>query len=222
MIKIDTHVHTSGISLCSEVNYKRAADLYRRAGYKGLLLSNHYNAYQLSSYNCDAAKFAVRFTDEYKRMRECAPDLRIMFGAEVALDLPDCHYAEFLLIGMDDDFLTDNPWLHRLSQRELYELCTLSGVLVVQTHPFRSQHGHFPHDPEYMDGVEINCHKNFLREEDKVKEYARAHDLLITCGSDFHYESQAGSAGMNVPDDVYTAKDLAKCLKQGRASVFYR
>lgn len=222
-MKIDTHTHTSGISLCSAVDYKEAADLYIRAGYDGIVLTNHYNGGQLFSYGVSAKKFAVMFVDEYLKMRDYAGSrMRVFLGAEVALDLPDCHYAEFLLFGTDENFFKENPDIHSLSQRGLYELCKEYGAAVIQSHPYRVQHGHFPHEPEFMDGVEINCHPHFLREEQRVREFAKEHGLTVTCGSDFHYASQAGSAGMVFDESIKDNNSLACAILSGKGEIFYR
>lgn len=222
-MKVETHAHTSGISLCSEVDYKTTAELYIAQGYGALLLSNHYNAYQLASYGVRAPRFAEMFVDEYRNMRDYAAGrLNVLLGAEVALDLPDCRYAEFLLVGADEQFFLNHSDLFRLNQRQLYALCKENGVLLVQTHPYRKEQGHFPHDAAFMDGVEINCHPHFLREEEKVRRFAEKHGLLVTCGSDFHYAPQAGSAGMLTQRDVRTSREFSDCLREGKAEIFFR
>ena len=83
-----------------------------------------------------------------------------------------------------------------------------------QSHPFRDEQGHFPQDPEFMDGTEINCHPYFLRHEEQVRAFADKHNLMLVCGSDFHYPYQAGIAATVVPDDIASPQRFVRYLRE--------
>lgn len=215
-MKIDTHTHTSGVSFCSEVSPQQFVERYREEGYGAVILTNHYSKMYMRRYG-DTWEEQIRvYTEEYRTAARAgeAIGLQVWLGAEVAISTPQSPYVEFLLYGIDEEFLRNTPRLYDKTQAELYELCHAANALLFQSHPFRDEQGHFPQDPAYLDGTEINCHPYFLRHEDKVRAFADRHDLMLVCGSDFHYAYQAGTAATIVPDDLHGAEDFAAYLRR--------
>lgn len=224
-MKIDTHTHTSGVSFCSEVPPELYAGLYRDAGYGAVILTNHYSRMYMFRYGDTWEDQIKIYLDEYSKAKRAGDEagIPVWLGAEVAISTPKSPYIEFLMYGIDEQFLLDNPRLYDKSQKELYKICHDSGVLMFQSHPFRDEQGHFPQDPEYLDGVELNCHPYFLRREEEVREFADKNNLMIVCGSDFHYGYQAGQAATIVPDDLGDARDFAEFLRKNpRPEIFYK
>ena len=162
-MKIDLHVH-SGLSECASVNGTEAVDAYKKIGVN-FVLCNHYNALYTKELGgrYDRRSYPSVYIDEFYSVKEMGKlnGVNVFFGIEVALTLPDCPYAEFLIYGAEPQFLLDNPYMYELSQAELYALVKRSGFMLVQAHPFRKEQGHFPHDMKCVDGVEINCHDRF-------------------------------------------------------------
>ena len=216
---IDLHTHTSRISVCARADYRDLVDEHLAAGYDGLVLTNHFNKqYVDGTVGGYSADFYPRaYIEEFERARAYAAKkaFKVLFGMEIALTLPDCPYAEFLLYGIEPRFLTVHARLYELDQRSLYLLCQENGILVVQAHPFRREQGHFPHDAAYLDGVEINCHPRFLRQESLVREFAARHGLIVTAGSDYHVAGQALGAGVELPRSIDSEKELAAALRRG-------
>ncbi|MCH5164264.1 MAG: PHP domain-containing protein [Clostridiales bacterium] len=222
-MKIDLHVH-SGFSVCASTDYVEAVESYDAAGIN-FVLCNHYNALYTVSYGgaYTRADYPKRFVEEFYRTHDLGDryGVKVFFGIEVALSLPDCPYAEFLIYGAQPQFLLDNPYIYELSQQELYKLCKKNDLMLVQAHPFRKEQGHFPHDLKCVDGVEINCHYRFLREEEKVKEIAKNNNLIITCGSDFHKKGQEGAGGI-ICRDVANEHELKTILLNNEFEIFMR
>jgi hypothetical protein len=149
--------------------------------------------------------------------------VNVLLGAEVAIVTRVSPYTEFLLFGTDKEFFLKNPALYGMTQEKLYKACSDSGILVYQAHPLRREQGHAPADAEFVDGVEVNNHPNYLRKKEEIYEFADKHGLGVTCGSDFHYVSQAGSAGIYAPDGIKSERDLAEYLKKNkRPKIFYK
>ena len=224
-MKIDTHTHTSGVSFCSEVSPEEYVARYREAGYGAVLLTNHYSRMYMFRYGDTWDKQIEIYLTEYHKAKAAGDALGIpvWLGAEVAISTPQSPYIEFLLYGADEDFFRANPCLYDKTQAQLYKLCHDNGILLFQSHPYRDEQGHFPQDPEFMDGTEINCHPYFLRHEDKVREFADKHNLMLVCGSDFHYAYQAGTAATLVPDTLKNAADFADFLrKTPRPEIFIK
>lgn len=222
-MKIDLHVH-SGLSECASTNYIEAVDAYGDEKID-FVLCNHYNALYTSEYGGKYSKrdFPKVYVDEFYRTAEYAKtkDVHVFFGIEVAISLPDCPYAEYLVYGAKPEFLLANPTMYELDQRGLYDLVHGSGFMLVQAHPFRKEQGHFPHDMKLVDGVEINCHYRFLREEERVRALAEQNGLIVTCGSDFHRKGQEGAGGI-ICDEVKSESELKDVLLGNKFEIFTR
>lgn len=222
---IDMHVHTAGISDCASASYREMIDDCAAHGVAAVVLCNHYNALYLveNGGRHERCDYVEDYIAEYNSARAYGESkgVKVLFGVEVALVLWDCPYAEFLLYGITPDILRRHPYIYELNQQQLYELMHSEGVLVFQAHPYRKEQGHFPHDMRAVDGVEINCHYRFLREQQKVNRLAEEWGLLISCGSDYHKVGQAGTGGM-LFDEIADEKDLAMRLSRGEGEIFLR
>lgn len=222
-MKIDLHVH-SGFSICASTDYVEAVTAYSDAGIN-FVLCNHYNALYTRPYGGEytALDYPKRFVEEFYKTEEYGHryGIKVFFGIEVALCLKDCPYAEFLIYGAEPKFLLDNPLIYDMGQKELFELCSRNGLMLVQAHPFRKEQGHFPHDMKAVHGVEINCHYRFLREEEKVRRLAENNGLIVTCGSDFHKKGQEGAGGI-ICKDVNSDRELKAVLLNNDFEIFTR
>lgn len=203
MLKIDMHTHTSGVSFCSEVSPRRYAELFAASDVDGAVLTNHYSRMYMFRYGRTWDEQVRVYLEEYRAAEAACvkAGVRLFLGAEVAISTPQSDYVEFLLYGPTESFFLSAGPLYDMTQKQLYQLCHDHNVLLFQSHPFRSEHGHFPQDPEYLDGTEINCHPQFLRRKQETLEWADRHGLAVVCGSDFHYPVQAGSACTLLPSD---------------------
>ena len=141
-------------------------------------------------------------------------------GVELKL-INEPHCPEFLLYGIsEEDFIASYP-LYNKTQKEVFEFCEQKNILLVQAHPYRTEHGYAPADMRYVHGVEIyNPHLLFeTRYEDALK-LATEHNKIKTAGSDFHVWQQAGLAGMLVPDNIEDQFMLRDFLRQRKAVIF--
>lgn len=138
-----------------------------------------------------------------------------MLGIEVTISTP--LYSDWLLYGVNEEFLLNSPCLYSLSQEELYAYCKENGVLMVQAHPYRMPIQ--PMNPKFMDGVEINCQPHDLLKKEEVIRFAFQNGLLLTCGVDFHDVDSDIKAGMVVPKGISTAVEFANYLKNGKSDI---
>jgi len=216
-VKMDTHTHTSGVSLCSGAQVDLLAKAFARKGLDRFVLTNHYTTRPVQGYASLDAQ-AAHFCQEYTlaRAEGKKAGVAVLFGVEVALDTFDGGYAEYLLFGITPQFLQTYPDIAQLNQEHLYKLCNDNGILMYQAHPFRIQHGQYPQNPYYIDGVEINRHPSFSDNIKKVLEFADHYNLGVTCGSDLHHFNQVGSDGIFVTEDVKTEKALVKFLLKNK------
>ncbi|MBR2646005.1 MAG: hypothetical protein IKD47_00385 [Clostridia bacterium] len=207
LLKIDPHTHSNGISRCSHVTCEQIIEQKQAAGYDGAVLTNHCQEWYYPPE--EHKKYIRSVIEEYRRGKAYAKSrgFRLMLGLEVTLNEP--HYADWLLYGVTEKFLRATPCLYQLTQKQLFELCEKHGVLLVQAHPYRQS----PCAPEYMHGVEINCSPTDLDKVEQVEAFAKAHGLMITCGTDYHGAFNPYHGGMLVPASVKTATDFAAHLR---------
>ena len=215
-IKIDAHVHSSGVSKCSVTTCQQIVDIKKAQGYDGVILTNHCQSwYYEPPFH---AAFMRKAVEEYHAMRAYAStlDFRVLLGLEVTLLKPVL--SDWLLYGATEAFLLQSPCLHALTQKELFRYCEENGVVMVQAHPFR--HGGAIKERmlntsvEHMHGIEINCTPCDLENWEAVTETAEKYNLLVTCGTDFHAADRTFRGGMFVPNWVNTAEDFGKHLKE--------
>lgn len=228
MIKFDTHVHSSGASVCSMLSPKELVLAYKRAGFGGFMMTNHLSKRQMRLQKVDEKQNVDCAINDYLLAKvegeKCG--ITVILGAEVAVSTTpksqySADYSEFLLYGVSEKLLMDNLGLCHLSQSELYQFCQSNSILMYQAHPFRFEHGQEPQDPRFMDGVEINYHGAFIDQTKATTDFANNHNLALTCGSDTHVISQVGNAGIYIGRDITSAAQLAQFMWQNRKpSVF--
>lgn len=218
-LRIDPHVHSSGISLCSEADYKSIVREKKKLGYDGVILTNHCQSWYYPPEK--HSEFIEKFIAEYEAGAAYArtQDFKFWLGIEVSLNNP--HYADWLLYGVTEAFLRRTPCLYALTQKQLFELCEENGVLMVQAHPFRE--GHSPCDPQYMHGAEINCNARDIGNVAKVEDFAAEHGLLVTCGVDYHCKAHDYFGGIFVGADCNSSVDFVREIRRnGKTRIFLR
>ncbi len=210
LLKIDPHVHSSKISTCSHVTVEEIIDEKQKRGYDGAVLTNHCQSWYYPP--AEHKYYIERVIEEFQRGKAYADkkNFRLFLGLEVTLENP--RYADWLLYGVSEEFLRATPCLYQLTQRELFALCEEWGVVLIQAHPFRARQ--MPGEPEFMHGVEINCSHSDLENTKSVQAFAALHDLLVTCGTDYHFPQNTYFGGILLPEYCHTAQDIAKHIRE--------
>lgn len=133
--------------------------------------------------------------------------------------------AEFLIYGVDKEWLIAHPEIKNASVEEQYRLIHGAGGLVVHAHPFREA-GYIPEIrlfPEYVDGVEaINAthsssmsqHHNNPEFDVRATAYAREHGLPMTAGSDIH-DTSLLRGGMAFKRKIESIEDYCHAVLAG-------
>ena len=214
-IKIDPHTHSKAISICSQVTCEEIIDNKIALGYDGAVLTNHCQEWYYPKE--EHKNFVERVIEDYNRGKAYAEQkgFRFYLGLEVSLNKP--HYADWLLYGVTEDFLRASPCLYALTQKELFDLCEKWNVILVQAHPYRQS----PCEPKYMHGVEINCSDGDLDKIPLVEAFAKEQDLLVTCGTDYHFKERVYFGGIYIPESCQTSQDIVAYIrKAGKVTVF--
>lgn len=215
MIKIETHCHSLGASVCAKATNEQIVKNYIKNGYGGLILTNHYSEGAFSTFpEGDDKVKAEYFMGLMDGLKEYAKPfgLKIFTGIEVRSKVDD---QEYMIIGFDNDFLIENADLYKKNQKELFELANKHGLYMGQTHPFRSSGKHLVvcGDPRYLHGAEaFNGHFHHVNNNQKAKEFCKGNNLIQLSGSDYHDQTQPIIGGILVPDSVCTDSQLVQCL----------
>lgn len=207
---IDAHSHTSAISWCSR---RTAEEIIAQCIYDktdGIVLTNHCKKEYTDNiaYNV----WCKQYNDEFFHAKSVGDKngVKVFFGIEVTS--AEMKNIDYLIYGITPEKLLLSPPLFDLTQRQLFEYCKNNGFLLYQAHPYRN--GATPQNPEYLHGVEINCHPLYkTSEEKKVREFAEKNNLRLSCGADFHGDTYKPKCGMYIPDYINDGVGFAEYLK---------
>ena len=221
-MKIEMHAHCQPISRCAHHEPELLPAFFHEKGIGAIVLTNHCYPHHCDPLSPDPAEQARIYVDVYHRCKAAGEPLgvKVFFGAEVKL-INEPNYPEFLLYGLSEkDFLESYP-LYTRTQEELFDFCNQKNIVMVQAHPYRTEQGYAPADMRYVHGIEVyNPHPCFDSRIADALRLAEENGKLMTSGSDFHVNMQAGVAGMIVPDDIGDQFMLRDYLRTGEAVIF--
>ncbi len=210
--KTELHAHTSEVSPCGHVTAPEVADRFLAEGYTSLVITNHYSSYIIDNHKGTWREKMDHYMRPYYLMREHAGDrLNVILGCELRFE---GNINDYLIYGITEDFLRENPDLHKMSLRSFTPLARENGFLVVQAHPFRN--GIEIVSPELLDGMEtFNGTPTYDGRNTIADAWAKRYGLIRTSGSDFHNPDQYGTGGILTSAAIRTGEELVAVLKSG-------
>lgn len=221
-MKIETHTHCKPVSVCAHHQPEEFPQMLKDAGVDAFVLTNHCYPYHMDKLSDNLKEQAKIYIDVFHQAKKAGEQigLKAFFGCELKL-INEPYKPEFLLYGLsEEDFLDTYP-LYNEKQKSVFEFCNEKNILMIQAHPFRSEQGYQPADVRYMHGIEVyNPHPSFDPKVEDALKLAEEYNLLKTAGSDFHVQSQAGNAGLIVPDDTSDQFMLRDYIKSGQAKIY--
>lgn len=209
----ELHSHSSEVSPCADVNAEDVVALYKGAGYQGLVMTDHYHEEYFSSLgDLSWNEKAECFLESYRLAKDAAQnlDFDVFLGFEIRFSDSG---NDFLVFGIDEDFIYRNPELHKHDLTFLnHAVNTYPGSLIIQAHPFRKGCKP-PEDLRLIDGVEVcNGNPRHNSRNDLAAELAIKNNLIKISGSDFHCIEDLGKGGIRLPKRVETSKELTHAL----------
>ena len=210
--KTELHAHTSEVSPCGHVTAPEVADRFIQEGYSSLVITNHYCDYVIDNLKGSWREKMDYYMYPYYLMREHAGDrLHVILGCELRFE---DNINDYLIYGITEEFLRENPDLHKMSLRSFAPLARENGFLVVQAHPFRNGIEIVP--PELLDGMEtFNGTPSYDGRNAIADAWAKRYGLIRTSGSDFHNPDQYGTGGILTSAAIRTGEELVAVLKSG-------
>ena len=214
MYKTETHLHTAESSPCSKLSAEEMLELYYKAGYKTVIVTDHFIQKYLDRYNSTCWQNAVeRFFLGYRNAKAAGEKLgmNVIQGAEVALS--NVH-GDYLLYGITPEILYRYPGIFQMTHQEFYRTMHEEGVMVVQAHPRRG--GGMYSDFSCVDGLEVyNSNPRHDDHSDLALAQAREHSLCMTAGSDAHRLDDYGLSGMLSDTEIRTVGEFIALVKSG-------
>lgn len=212
MYKYDTHVHTREVSPCGHVKAREVVQLYKEMGYDGIIITDHYYDDFFQSLGKISWEDKIEtYLDGYKKAVEEGNKIGITVLLGIELRFTE-NYNDYLLYGMTEEFLKENPELYTLGLKEFSRLIEKQDILLFQAHPYRK--GMEVADPQYIHGIEVfNGNPRHDSKNHKALSFARKNSLLMSSGSDFHQVEDVAKGGILVSEKITNVKELVKAMR---------
>ncbi|MCM1252285.1 MAG: PHP domain-containing protein [Clostridium sp.] len=219
----ETHLHTSEASACGASTGKEMARACKEYGYTGIFVTDHNWGGNTA---IDRKKPWEEWVNEFCKGYENAKEegdkigLDVFFGYEAGF-----HGTEFLLYGIDKEWMLANLGIRQADIEEQYRLVHQNNGMVIHAHPYREE-GYIPEVrlfPEWVDGVEgINAMHSHSQSrahhnpefDKRAIAYAAKHHLPMTAGSDIHITKILG-AGVAFKRKLSSPADYIKAVLSG-------
>ena len=158
-----------------------------------------------------------KYVKGYKRAKEAAgEDFTVLLGVEVRFLFT---IDDFLIYGVDEDFLKQSGNLLIKYLRRLKKLCDKNNLILLEAHPFRSLR--FRHNPSHLHGCEIyNGKDKATVANEKAEKWAKKCGFsVVSAGGDFHNKKKTNPSGIETDEPIKTNEDLLRILRSGNFTV---
>lgn len=222
MYKYETHTHTSPASQCAKVTPAELVEFYKKLGYDGVFITNHFLDGNLNHDYRDLSyeeKIKLYF-DDYEEAKKVGDQIGIKVFCGVELTYKG---TDFLVYGLDKSWYLAHPEIMEMKKSEELPFMMENGALVVQAHPYReaSYIDHIRLFPRSVQAVEvINGHRTD-GENKMAGIYADHYGLLKTAGSDTHAVAEGQKlAGMECDTPITDEQDFIEKVKNNEMRIF--
>ncbi len=184
--RYETHMHTCQGSACGVSTGAEHARAYKAAGYQGIIITDHFFGGNTAvprdlPWTERIHQFCSGFEDAWNEGQKVGLD--VFFGWE-----QNFQGDEYLIYGLDKQFMLDHPEMEHWTRREQYEQVHAAGGCVIQAHPFRMRDylNAIRVCERYADGVEAANAGNPTLQDSYAMRYAASKELYTIAGSDNH------------------------------------
>ena len=210
--KLEMHFHTMETSPCGEVPAKRGVEIYQNAGYDGIVVTDHFSRIVSGGPETGTwEEICDKFLTGYRYAREAAKNkkIKIFLGMEIRFLDND---NDYLVYGISEELLKQNPWIYMKGLAELYELAKEKNLLIIQAHPYRKYCQLAP--VEFLHGIEVyNGNPRHNSRNELAMTAAKKYGLLQLTGSDFHQEEDISGRFQEINHMPETEQELVNILK---------
>ena len=210
------HFHTKNTSNCANVPAYIAVEEYIKAGYEGIVVTDHLSPSTYMKYGRELLPWKKKidfFLRGYNEAKKTANGrIPVLLGMELRFRTSESD-NDYLVYGINEDFLYNTPEILNMNSRTFYDLAHKNGFLVFQAHPFRV--GMKVTNPKYLDGVEIfNGNPRHNSSNDIAEMWAKKYVLMVTSGSDYHEIGDLGTGGIWFNKEITDNKTLVEELSK--------
>ncbi len=211
----ETHLHTVEASACSDTPGKRYIDHMKKIGYSGIIVTDHF-----FNGNCSIPRdmtwedrvelYCKGYEHAYEEAK--GTDFKVFFGVEF-----NFRGDEYLLYGIDKEWLLRNPEIMDMSRKELHLAVNAAGGIMIQAHPYRER-GYLSAvrlAPEDVDGAECFNAENPDWQNSLGYQYCLKHNFIMSSGSDIHHLTQKHMGAMSFPYEINSIQDYVKAFLAG-------
>ena len=214
--KYETHLHTRTASACGKSLGSEYIAYYKAMGYDGIFVTDHFfNGNTCVQKDLPWEEWVKGYCAAYHEAKAEGDKqgLKVFFGWETS-------YAgeDFLIYGLDENWLLAHPDVRYWDQREQYEHIHADGGLVVQAHPYRERYyqTEVKLHPYHSDAWEVANGGNKPYQDVLAYDYAKAHGIIMTAGSDIH---KVGATSCGACFGVITEKPI--CSEQDYVDMIF-
>jgi predicted metal-dependent phosphoesterase TrpH len=220
LYKYDTHVHTKEGSACASVTGKEQVKIYKKLGYSGIIITDHFFN---GNSNVPRKLHWKERVDGLAQGYESALVEGKKLGLSVFFGWEETYYGrDFLIYGLDKQWLYEHPEKLSWDIKTLYQETKKAGGFMVHAHPYRSLeaiNGDLPMCPEYIDGVEVLNASNKRTESNQMAfRYAEEMKKFVTAGSDAHHKVTPRS-GLISETPIKNIQEFIEQLTQGKLEI---
>ena len=218
MYKTEAHIHTKESSICGKADAARLVEIYKEKGFHTLFITDHINNGAFMSWEGLSWEERIdRFYLGYEEARRRGDEIgvRVLFAVEVKFMEPEGNMHDYLVYGLDREFLKSHPYFNIGSLEEFLEIKP-EGALLLQAHPYRN--GCYP-TPDLVDGIEVcNAHPRHENHNDSALALAKERSFPVSVGSDVHMEGDAARAYVLTDEPIETVEDYIEAIRSGSCS----
>lgn len=198
--RYETHLHTCQGSLCGRSTGAEHARFYKDAGYRGIIITDHFIGGNTAMPREGKWKDRIDyFCRGYEEAREEGGKigLDVFFGWEECFSRYDEGRDEYLIYGLDKQWLYDHPEIEFWNRKQYFETVHADGGCMIQAHPFRKRDyiNKIRLGLQFCDGIEVANAGNDQWADVCAMRYAKEFDLMTIAGSDNHFDPTHGADG---------------------------
>ena len=221
MYRYELHQHTCRCSACGHLEPAEAIRLLRKAGFAGMVLTEHfYHGNTAIRRNVPWPDFVAAYEAAWQEAKAIGAklDFDVLFGLEEEVG----DGKEVLIYGITPQVLYQHPELREGGTPE-ERLARLAGVvhaaggLLYQAHPFRATSRlATPREPlsgVCVDGIEVYNASNNAFADAQAERYARRTGVAVIAGSDCHTDDLSARYGITVEHRLPDEGALAAVLR---------
>lgn len=222
--RYETHLHTCSGSLCGKSTGAEHARFYKEAGYQGIIITDHFCGGNTAmpregSWKSRIDAFAAGYEDALAEGQRIGLD--VFFGWEECFSRYDEGRDEYLIYGLDKQWLYEHPEIEYWTRRQYYEAVHAGGGCMIQAHPFRKRDyiKKIRLGLQFCDGIEVANLFNDPWADACAMRYAKAYDLVTIAGSDNHLSNLPGKTepgmtyGIELDKPLGDIHDLVRLIR---------